>query len=215
MKKLKTVPIVILVIIVISILVYFLPTDDLASRIPFLNRFYTNTTLEIITIKGKAKVSIDGKDYGETPVTINELTPGDYTVKLERISDSKSFYKTQTLTIKLTKNTTSRIEIEIGPAGILHGALLYYSPQSSLDENQGSLSILSEVKDSKVYLDEEYIKKTPIISKKLTAKEYELEISSDGYESIKIPILIEEGNLLNIKTYLFPIPINFDTVDNG
>jgi diacylglycerol kinase family enzyme len=215
MKKFKTVPIVILAFITLSILFYFLPTNGLASKIPFLNRFYTNTTLEVIAIKGKAKVSIDGEEYGETPVTINELTPGDYTVELERISDSKDFYKPQTITVKLTKNTTSRIEIEIGPAGILHGAILYYSPQNSLDENMGALSILSEIENSKVYLDGEYIKKTPIISEKLIAKEYELEVTADGFETVKIPILIEEGNLLNVKTYLFPIPINFDTVDNG
>jgi hypothetical protein len=49
----------------------------------------------------------------------------------------------------------------------------------------------------------------------MTAKEYNLQITADGYESLDIPILIEEGYLLNVKTYLFPIPIIFDTVDNG
>lgn len=215
MKKLKTVPIIILAVLALSVLMYFLPTNGLASKIPFLNRFYTNTTLEVLTIKGKATVTINGKEYGETPVTINELSPGDYTVELERISDSDTFYSKQTLNVKLTKNTTSRVEIEIGPAGILHGAILYYSEQNNLDNNEGTLSVLSEVEDSKLYLDGEYLKRTPVISEKLTAKEYELEVSADGYETVKIPILIEEGNLLNVKTYLFPVPITLDSVDNG
>lgn len=215
MKKLKTVLIIIISIIAISILIYFLPTQGIASRIPFLNRFYTNTILEVITINGKAKVTIDGREYGETPVTINELSPGDYTVVLERISDSEDFYKKEMLNVKLTKNTTSRIEMEIGPAGLLHGAVLYYTPQSNLNQNKGSLSVLCDVEDSKVYLDGEYIKRAPIIANPMTAKEYELEILAEGYENLDIPVLIDGNYLLNVKSFLFPIPIIFDTDDNG
>lgn len=215
MKKIKAVPIAILVVIAISILIYFLPSEGLSSKIPFLNRFYTNTILEVITINGKARVKINGEDYGETPLTINELSPGDYTVELEKISAVKDFYKTESINVRLTKNTTTRVEIEIGPAGILHGAILYYSPQNSLNQSKGSLSILSDVESSKIYLDGEYIKQTPVIAHTLTAKEYELEVRAEGYETLKLPILIEDGYLLNVKTYLFPVPIIFDTVDNG
>jgi hypothetical protein len=215
MRKLKTVLIIIFSIIAVSILIYFLPIEGLATRIPFFNRFYTNTILEVITINGKAKVTIDGKEYGETPLTINELTPGEYTVELDRISDSESFYQKQTLSIRLTKNTTSRIEIEIGPAGILHGAILYYTPQNNLDKMAGSLSVLCDVENSKIYLDGEYIKQAPVIAQSRTAKEYQLEVVSDGYETLEIPILIEEGYLLNVKTYLFPIPIIFETIENA
>lgn len=215
MKKFKAVPIAIVAVIAVSILIYFLPTEGLASKIPFLNRFYTNTILEVITINGKAKVKIDGEEYGETPLTINELSPGDYTIELEKISSVKDFYNTESVNVRLTKNTTTRVEIEIGPAGILHGAILYYSPQNSLTERDGSLSILSDIESSKIYLDGEYIKKTPVIAHTLTAKEYELEVRAEGYETLTLPILVEEGYLLNVKTYLFPIPIIFDTVDNG
>jgi hypothetical protein len=214
MKKLKTVLIIIFSIIAISILIYFIPSDGIASRIPFLNRFYTNTILEIITINGKAKVIIDGTEYGETPLTINELNPGDYTIELERIGSTEGFYKKQSLSVKLTKNTTSRVELEIGPAGILHGAILYYSPQNNLSNMEGSISILSDVESSKIYLDGEYIKQAPVIAHKLLAKEYELEVIADGYETLTMPVLIEEGYLLNVKSYLFPIPIIFDVSEN-
>ena len=214
MKKLKTVLVIISSIIAISILIYFIPSDGLASHIPFLNRFYTNTILEVIAINGKAKVTIDGVEYGETPVTINELSPGDYTIELERIGNTETFYRKHTLSVKLTKNTTSRIEIEIGPAGILHGAILYYTPQNNLSAREGSISVLSDVEDSKIYLDEEYIKQAPVIAHKLTAKEYELEVVADGYEALTMPVLIEDGYLLNVKSYLFPIPIIFESQEN-
>jgi hypothetical protein len=214
MKKLKTALIVILAIVATSVLIYFLPTDGIAGSIPFLNKLYRNTTLEIITINGKAKVSIDGKEYGETPLTINDLTPGEYSIELEKISDSETFYNKQSFNITLTRNTTSRIELEIGPSGILHGAILYYTKQNNLDKNNGQLSVLCDISESKVYLDGEYIKKVPVIAHILRAKEYELEVIADNYDPLSIPILLEDGYLLNVKTYLFPIPITFDETVN-
>ena len=214
MNKLKTALIIILSIIILSLLIYFIPTEGIGARIPFLNRFYTNTILEIVTINGKAQVRIDGKDYGETPLTITELPQGDYSVELDRVSDFDDFYKTQAFTIKLTKNTTSRIEVEIGPAGILHGSVLYYTPQSSLLRGKGTLTVLSDIENSRVYIDSEYIQQTPLIGRQLDKDEYELEIISERHESLKIPVLIEEGYLLNVRGYLFPIPVNFETSEN-
>jgi hypothetical protein len=49
----------------------------------------------------------------------------------------------------------------------------------------------------------------------MNAKGYDLQLGAEGHEDLDIPILIEEGYLLNVKAYLFPIPIIFDTVDNG
>jgi hypothetical protein len=215
MKKIKTALIVVFSIIAVSIAIYFLPTQGIASKIPFLNRFYTNTILEIVTINGKAKVQINDKEYGQTPLTINELSPGEYTIELERISDSQSFYQKQTINVKLSKNTTSRVEMEIGPAGLLHGAILYYTPQKNLDKNKGGLSVLCDIESSKVYLDGEYIKQVPVIGKETDSKEYELELVAQSYEKLTIPVLIEEGYLLNVKAYLFPIPITFEESTDG
>lgn len=215
MKKVKTALIIILLILIASSLFYFLPTNGLISQLPFVNRFYTNTTLEVITINGKAKVQIDGQDYGETPIMVDQLSPGDYTIELERISETDNFYKPQTLNVKLTKNTTSRVEVEIAPAGMIHGAILYYTQQNTLEKERGLLSVLSEVEGSKIYLDGEYIKQTPIVAYSTNSKEYQLEVAAQGYETLEIPILVEEGYLLNVKTYLLPIPIIFDTTDNG
>ena len=214
MKKFKTVLIIISVIIAISVLIYFLPTDNIANKIPLLNRLYKNTVLEVVTINGKATVYINDAEYGETPLTVNDLAPGEYNIELEKISNSEDFYEKETFTIKLTKNTTSRLEVEIGPAGILHGAILYYTEQNNLDKNIGEISVLCDVEDSKVYLDNEYIKKAPVIAKSTTAKEYELEITADNYDTLTIPILIEDGYLLNVKAYLFPVPINFEITDD-
>jgi hypothetical protein len=214
MKNFKTALLITALVLLISIVIYFIPSDGIVSRIPFLNRFYSNTVLEIVSINGKSKVSIDGKEYGETPLTINELNQGEYTVELERISDTEDFYNKQTFNIKLSKNTTSRIEIEIGPAGILHGSVLYYTPQSGLDKNKGSLSVLCDNLNAKIYLDNEYVKPVPLVGEILNSKEYNLKVSSNNYEDLEIPILIQDNYLLNVKVFLFPIPVNFETIEN-
>ncbi|MCD4756032.1 PEGA domain-containing protein [bacterium] len=210
MKTLKTTLTIILSIIAISTIIYFLPTDGFLNKLPVINRFYNNTTLEIVSINGKAKVNINDTEYGETPLTINDLDQGEYTITLERISDTQNFYNKQTFNIKLTKNTTSRIEIEIGPAGILHGSILYYTPQNNPTKNTGTLSILCDTETSKIYLDTEYLKQTPLTAYELPVKEYNLEIAANNYETLNLPILIENGYMLNVKAYLFPVPVNFD-----
>ncbi|MCD4811061.1 PEGA domain-containing protein [bacterium] len=213
MKNFKTAILITTTLLALSVLIYFLPTDGLINKLPIINRFYNNTTLEIISINGKAKVSIDNVEYGETPLTINDLDQGEYTVTLERISNTETFYNKQTFNIKLTKNTTSRIEIEIGPAGILHGSILYYTPQNN-KRNTGTLSILCDVDTSKIYIDDEYVKQTPLTKHELPVKEYDLQIITNNYETLDLPILIENGYMLNIKAYLFPIPVNFDNAND-
>ena len=73
MKKIKTAIIIIVSIVVLSVLFYFFPPSKLIGKLPFLNRFYNNTTLEVVVQNGKAKVQINEKDEGETPVTIEDL----------------------------------------------------------------------------------------------------------------------------------------------
>jgi hypothetical protein len=55
----------------------------------------------------------------------------------------------------------------------------------------------------------------PVIGKETDSKEYELELVAQGYEKLTIPVLIEEGYLLNVKAYLFPIPITFEESTDG
>jgi hypothetical protein len=213
MKKIKPALIIIFSVLAISILIYFVPIDKIIGNLPFINRFYVNTILEVVSINGKANVVINGKEYGETPVTVYDLPEDQYTVEIERISDTADFYNSHTFTLPLTRNTTSRIEIEIGPGDILHGNILYYTSVNSKDL-QGTITVLSEAPDSKVYLNDEYVKDVPLISHILNPGEYDLKIVAPNYEELSKPIIVREGYLLNVKAFLFPIPINFNVVES-
>ena len=213
MKKIKPALIIIFSVLAISLLLYFVPTERIISKLPFINRFYSNTVLEVVSINGKANVVINGTDYGETPVSVNDLTEDQYVVEIERITDAEDFYKPHTFTVPLTRNTTSRIEIEIGPGDILHGNILYYTSVNSKDL-QGTITILSEADNSKVYLDDQYVKDAPLISHEINPGEYDLKILAPNYDELSTPIIVREGYLLNVKAFLFPIPVNFNIVES-
>jgi hypothetical protein len=213
MKNSKNTVFIIIAILLFSIILYFIPVNRIIGNIPLLNRFYNNTTLEIVTQKGKAKIWIDGKDYGETPNTIENLPEGIYLVELEKIGEEKSFYEKQSIQITLTRNTSARIDLEIGPDNILHGVIVYYTPIKTSSED-GLLTVISNTKDAKVFLDKEFLKESPITNLSLRESQYQVKVSATGHEEVDIPVLVRNNYSLNLKTYHFPIPATFDTVED-
>lgn len=212
MKKLKTAYILIPILIVISVFFFLFPFEDIAKNTPILKTFYKNTTLEVTTPNGKALVKVDGKEYGETPAAITELVAGDYEVELTRISENNGFYKPHTLNIKLTKDSTSRINVEIGPDDNLHGFILYYTQDNTTGKNKGKLLLTSNAENAKANISGKYEENIPITNLELNAGEYNVKITAPDFEELEFPIIIREKHILNVKTYQFPIPVNFDQV---
>jgi hypothetical protein len=215
MGKNKTALIILVSVISLSVLLYFLPINRLIGTLPLINRFYNNTTLEILTKRGKAKIWIEGKDYGETPATIENLPEGTYLVELERIEEGdSSFYKKQSLQIELTRNTSARIDLEIGPDNLLHGIILYYTPVRTSSQ-EGFLTVISNVDEGRVFLDGEFLKISPITNLALKENQYNVKVTATGYEDVEVPILIRDNYALNLKTFHFPIPVRFDSLEAG
>jgi hypothetical protein len=209
MKKNKIALITIFLILTISILLYFIPINQLIGKLPFINSFYNNTTLEITTKAGVAKVWINGKDYGQTPASIEDLPEGSYLVELEKIVEEESFYKKHSFQIELTRNTSARIDLEIGPQDLLHGVIIYYTPiRTSSDE--GFLTVISNVNDARVFLDGEFLKVSPITNLGLREGQYNIKVLASGHEEVEVPVLVQNDYVLNLKTFHFPIPVNFE-----
>jgi len=210
MKKPKTAYILIILLIALSIFFFLFPFEDIAKNIPILKTFYKNTTLEITTPNGKALVKVDGKEYGETPATITELVAGEYEIELTRISESNGFYKPHIFNIKLTKNSTSRINMEIGPDDNLHGFILYYTQDNTTGKNKGKIFLTSNAENSKANISNKYEENIPITNLELSTGEYNVKITAQDFEELEFPIVIREKHILNVKTYQFPTPVNFD-----
>lgn len=213
MKNNKTAIIIVGCILVLSLFFYFIPINKIIGSLPVIKRFYNNTTLEINLQNGKAKIWVNGKEYGETPQEIENLKEGEYTVELEKIVSEETFYKKQTFKIPLYKNTTSRIDLEIGPENILHGSIMYYSPEPKISNLDGFLTVTSNAQKAKLYIDGEYLNDLPMTEIKLKENQYQVKISALGYMDVEVPIIIRKGYLLNLKTFNFPIPVNFDNVE--
>lgn len=213
MKKFKTAILILISILTISALFYFFPPKKLVGQLPFLNQFYNNTTLEIVTQRGKAKIWVNGENYGETPVTIEELPEGKYVVEMEKIAPEDSFYKKHLFNVELTKNTTARMDIEIGPEDLLHGSILFYSTLNTTPK-KGYLTITGNSEDAKFYINGEFINRTGLLNVELNTGEQKVKVESDGYQGIELPVNIREGYQLNLKIYQLPIPISLDILEN-
>ncbi len=204
--------IIIVLVLTFSVLLYFLPINRLIGSLPFINQFYNNTTLEILTKRGKARIWVNGKDYGETPATIENLPEGTYLIELEKIEEGNSFYEKQTFQIELTRNTSARVDLEIGPDNLLHGIILYYTPIRTSSQD-GFLTVISNVEDARIFLDTEFLKVTPITNLSLKENQYEIKVTASGHEDVVIPVLIRNNYALNLKTFHFPIPVAFDSLE--
>lgn len=207
MKKWKTALIIFVAILLLSILLFFLKPEDILKHIPIIKNLYQNTTLDISTPYGKAQVIINEKEYGETPLNIQSLVAGEYDVSLKRISTEEGFYKTHTFKVTLTKNSITRINMEIGADDTLHGTVLYYTEDKNPVSNKGKLTITDNSLNSKIYMNSEFLKSTPITNFEINEGEYDILFQSEGYEDLQLPVIVRNGYILNIKGYLMPIPI--------
>lgn len=212
MNRTKTALFIIICIIGLSLLFYFIPLNKIIGRLPFVNKFYNNTSIEVVTKNGRARVWINGKEEGETPLTIEDLPQGEYTLELQRVSSQESFYEKHSFTVDLSKNTSARIDMEIGPNSLLHGTILYYTPVKMNNKGKGYLNVTSNIDGAKIYVDKDFSNTDSITNLVLNSGQYEIVTTAPGYEDIKIPILLREGYQLNLKTYQFPIPVSFEEI---
>ena len=213
MKKSKSALIILAIVLLLSVLLYFVPLKQVLTKIPLIRSIYKNTQLEIITPNGKSNIYINGKEYGQTPATITDLVEGTYEVTLERESPSEDFYKSQEFAVNMTRNTTSRINIEIGPDEYLYGSIIYYSKENIKSEKE-LISITSNTQDAKIYLDDEYLKGVPISNFEINPGEYRIKVTAQGYKSVEVPVIVRAQNTINIHAYLLPIPVTFEEVIN-
>ena len=94
--------------------------------------------LDVVTDPMEVVVIIDGKNYGETPVTIGDLPVGTYTVQLSKLG-----YCPESITITVEEGKTSTLNCS-----------LKKSDELSIDANKNSLSSLSSRNTDSITLSE-------------------------------------------------------------
>jgi len=81
-KKFRLPITIFLALLAITLLFIFIPHQWVFENTPLVKDLYNNTTLIVTTQRGKAKIRIDGKDFGETNQTIENLPSGTYEIDL-------------------------------------------------------------------------------------------------------------------------------------
>ena len=205
MSKSVKITLIVIAFLILGTLMHF----GAFSNLPFIQNFHENAVLTINTRRGTSNVYLDGKDYGQTPTSITNLSQGNYNVELEKITEGDGIYPTQSFYIELYRGTEAVIDVEIGPDNFKSGHVLFYSPTPVTFGQKGSISIRSNTSDYELFINNERINEDRVISYRLEPDEYDLRVTSQGYESLEFPVIVRDGYDLNIRVYLLPIPIAF------
>jgi len=124
-------------------------------------------TLDIASTPWEADITIDGKNYGKTPTTINNLLVGTYTIKL-----TKAGHAQLTKIITIEEGETESINVEL-PSG-------------------KQVTINSTPQGATLYIDNEYKGTTPFTTE-LSFGQHNAKLTLDEYEDLTKAIEITEG----------------------
>ncbi len=133
--------------------------------------------LKISSTPSAARVRVDGKSAGETPVELNDLTPG----RLQ-VSVAKKGYET----------ITRRVSIREGRRSVLHVELEKRVKKGWLTVNTSPPNAAVRIVSGEKY--------QPGVE--LIAGRYQLEVSAEGYYPLTKEVVVGDGDDLNISLHL-------------
>ena len=136
---------------------------------------YTPGILRVSSTPSGARVYIDGKYKGETPLEL-KLKPGVYTVRV-----SKKGYEDYETRVGVKPGKVSEVNAVLKPYGIL--------------------KVSSTPSGAKVYIDGEYRGKTPL-ELKLEPGVYTVKVSKKGYEDYETRVEIKTGKTVDVSVSL-------------
>ncbi|MHC4454153.1 MAG: PEGA domain-containing protein, partial [Planctomycetota bacterium] len=131
-------------------------------------------TVTVMSEPTNAKVMIEGKDVGTTPVTMADLTPGTFNVEI-MMEGYEDWKESVDVISDKTNSLTAKLQMK-----------------------HGSVSIKSEPAEATVLLDEKEAGTTPVTISDLKPGTHNLEVMMDGYEKWieKIHIKSDEENTI-------------------
>lgn len=203
-KKLVKALYTFLIIIGVIGLAIFQPWKYL-GQLPILG---PKSALTVNTTSGKADVYLDDRKVGETPYSAENLNPGDYELRLERVSENSEFYEPISRQIHLEADTRTLVEAEIGPSLQFSSfKTAYYQKNGTGD---AAVLVSSTPVGATVWIDDIRNGETPITSESITEGTHLVKIEASGYEAAEIQILTRGGYVLIIETNLMIQPISIE-----
>jgi len=135
-----------------------------------------------------AKAYLNNTYIGTTPLTVDQLKPGDCQLKL-----SKDGYQDWIKKVTIVVSKTNTLSIS-----------LIDKPKSA--PVHGQLSIDSTPPSAQVYLNDKVKGTTPLTLDNLTPGTYRLKMTKEGYQDLKQEVQVKAGETTQITTNLSLIP---------
>ncbi|MBN1522970.1 MAG: PEGA domain-containing protein [Spirochaetales bacterium] len=147
-----------------------------------------------------AAVYVDGQYAGQTPLTY-AVPRGTHTVKVVQRG-----YETQEKTITVSGNMNFSMNLEVQRE----------EPKDLFDQRTYELRIASNVRDARIYIDNDYKAKTPAVIK-VTAGSHTIKVTADGYKDYENTIKVS-GNMnfsanLELATRFYSLSISASVRD--
>lgn len=165
----------------------------------------SNSALTVNSKGGKSEVYLDNEKIGETPLSIDNLAPGDYTIEIKRVTSQDSFYTTISKEIHIEPNTRTLVEVEIGPSKQFSSTSLIYYRDKNLSGS--SMYINSDPSTSIITVDGTEYLEPPIVIENIKSGDHTITVAADGYETLKASVISRDGYTLIAEFDLMIKPI--------
>lgn len=206
MKKLHRITLFTVIIVTIAVLTALLRPWQYYTNLPLLE---SGTALTVNSPLGKAEIYLDGKKIGETPYSSENLSSGDYSLEIRRISAEPDFYQPVIKQIHLEPKTRTFIEAEIGPGVQFSSVVLMYYTRNSTDRS--SVYIDTTPKGSSITIDETKFGESPVANNELAPGKHTISVNRVGYEELETVIIARKGYTLIAEFQLMAQPIDLPT----
>ncbi len=168
-------------------------------------------SVSITSKVGQVKVFLNDEELGETPLEKNDLKPGKYKIRLEKITDQPEFYAKFDRTVEVEEGTRVVIDWEIGPSEEFSSGEIYFFKERLTTTNQDStVSIISYPDESKVYFDAAIQEGDPILINGVKEGNHKIKVSKDGYIEEELDVVCKSGYDLFVEVRLFPVPVDIE-----
>ncbi|MFH1547137.1 MAG: PEGA domain-containing protein [bacterium] len=164
-----------------------------------------NSALTVNSAGGKSEVYLDDKKIGETPLSLDNLSPGDFTIDIKRVTSQDSFYTTISKEIHIEPNTRTLVEVEIGPSDQFSStSVIYYRDNNS---SNSSMYLNSNPSNGTITVDGTEYDGSPVVIEDIEGGEHTISVEADGYEPLEISVISRDGYTLIAEFDLMVKPI--------
>jgi hypothetical protein len=172
-------------------------------------------------LAGEVEIYIDGEKRGAvgpegSPLGIEDIKPGQRTVKLMRKGTNANTYITFERLLQFYEDIDTVIAYELGPKEDFSEGHVITAYKSYVNDSQTKLNVTTKPTEVKVSLDGQDIGRSPLNGIQLDiSKVHKLKFEKQGYEDVEINLLPEDakardklkGYDINVEVNLFLIPI--------